>query len=198
MSLNFKSLVSTRCLLKMLKLTFMLGVFLAMISSSFANNYPALRLGTPGYGGNGCPAGTASVTIAPDQESLSIIFDQYISQAGGPTHLSLDRKSCNVSIPIFVPNGYTISIFKIDYRGYVNIPRGGEGRFNVEYFFAGSRGQPYSKIWRGPEERNYTLTDTLAQGAMVWSACGDSVNLRVNSSMVAKSNQNYDDVLATV
>ena len=44
------------------------------VASAFAQN--DIALGTPGYGGNGCPAGSASVTLSPDAKSLSIIFDQ--------------------------------------------------------------------------------------------------------------------------
>ena len=44
---------------------------------TFAQN--DIALGVPGYGGNGCPAGSASVTLSPDAKSLSIIFDQFIT-----------------------------------------------------------------------------------------------------------------------
>ena len=157
-----------------------------------------IRLGTPGYGGSGCPAGSASVTLSPDQKALSILFDEYIAEAGGDTGKRIDRKSCNIAIPVHVPQGFSVSIFQVDYRGYTFVPRGGEARFNVEYFFAGQQGPRVTKSFRGFVDDEYTLTNNLAAHALVWSACGADVNLRVNTSMLARSNRWGEDTLATV
>jgi hypothetical protein len=173
-------------------------LFLFCLCTTVFASTPDIRLGVPSYGGTGCPVGSASVTLAPDRHSLSILFDQFLAEAGGSTGKSLDRKSCNIAVPVHVPQGFSISLFKIDYRGYVNVPVGGEGRFNVEYFFAGARGPAFQKTWNGPEDREYLLTNTLAAGAVVWSPCGQAVNLRVNSAMLAKSNSAFEDALATV
>ncbi|MBF0312611.1 MAG: DUF4360 domain-containing protein [Oligoflexia bacterium] len=178
----------------------LLSTFVALLMFSSANVMaaPDIRLGDPGYGGTGCPAGSADITLSPDRTSLSILFDQYVAAAGGITGASFDRKTCNIAIPVRVPQGYSISIFKIDYRGYVNVPFGGEARFNVEYFFAGRRGPTQMKTFSGPTDRDYLLTSNIAASAVVWSGCGETVNLRVNSAMLAKSNSRYDDAMATV
>ncbi len=154
-----------------------------------------IRLGNPGYGGTGCPGGSASVTLSPDQKSLSILFDQYLAQAG--LNGSMDRKNCNIAIPVHVPNGYSISIFRIDYRGFVALPQNSMARFNVEYFFAGQRGPRYAKTWRGPATEDYLLRNKLNGRSMIWSACGADVNLRINSAMFVSS-RNGEEALATV
>lgn len=164
-------------------------------SPALAND---IQLGEPSYGGTGCPSGSAGVTLSPDAKSLSILFDQYIVEAGGYSGKRLDRKSCNLAIPVRVPEGYSISIFQVDYRGFASIPSGGRGQFNVEYFFAGSRGPRQVKNFYGPSDREYALTDRLAAEAMVWSPCGADTNLRVNTSMMVTSNRYGDDILATV
>ncbi|MBF0297826.1 MAG: DUF4360 domain-containing protein [Oligoflexia bacterium] len=176
----------------------LLGLLLLLTSLSAFAVTPDIRLGMPGYGGTGCPAGSASVTLSPDRSALSILFDQYVAAAGGVTLRSFDRKTCNVSVPVFVPQGYSVSIFKIDYRGYVNVPFGGQANFNVEYFFAGSQGPRFQKIFAGGYDNQYFLTNTLSATAIVWSPCGQSVNLRVNSAMLAKSNSFFDEAMATV
>ena len=98
-----------------------------------------ISLGQPGYGGTGCPGGSVSATLSPDSKSLSILFDQYQVEAGGDTGKTFDRKSCNIAIPVHVPQGLSISVLAIDYRGYNNVPVGGNTNFNVEYFFAAAR-----------------------------------------------------------
>src|SRR5262249_52788568 len=59
-----------------------------------------IYLGIPSYGGTGCPAGTASVTLSPDAKALSILFDTYVAEVGGTSGKTLDRKSCNVAVPV--------------------------------------------------------------------------------------------------
>jgi hypothetical protein len=100
-----------------------------------------ISLGQPGYGGTGCPAGTVSVTLSPDAKSLSLLFDEYQVSVGGETGRSFDRKSCNIAIPVHVPQGLSVSILKIDFRGFNHLPRSASSQFNVEYFFAGTKGQ---------------------------------------------------------
>jgi hypothetical protein len=152
-----------------------------------------IRLGTPGYGGNGCPAGSASTVLSPDQKSLSILFDSYLVEAGGTTGKSLDRKSCNIAIPVHVPQGLSISVLAIDYRGFNAIPSGAKTTFNVEYFFAGAQGPSFTKVFSGPINGNdYTIHNDLQANAIVWSACGADVNLRTNSSIRVQTTANKD------
>lgn len=157
-----------------------------------------IRLGIPAYGGTGCPAGTASAVLSPDQKTLSVLFDQYQAEAGGVTGRTLDRKACNLAIPVHVPQGFSISVFQIDYRGFAALPPAGRARFNVEYFFAGSAGPRSSKSVVGPTNQDYALTDILGAAALVWSPCGADTNLRINSNLMVQTNSAMQDALATV
>ncbi|MBD2436040.1 DUF4360 domain-containing protein [Nostoc sp. FACHB-110] len=130
------------------------------------------------YGGNGCPDGSASVSVSPDGQELSILFDQFIAVGNKSSER---RKSCNLSIPIKVPQGFQISLYDADYRGYVAPST--TGRLRAEYFFAGQRGPVFSRTFRG--ETDYNVRDQLVTVADVWSRCGDSVNMRVNAAMTA-------------
>jgi hypothetical protein len=157
-----------------------------------------ITLGTPGYGGNGCPAGSASVTLAPDYKSLSIIFDQFVAEAGPASGRTIDRKSCNIAIPVNIPQGFSVSIIAIDYRGFVSLPDSfASAQFKAEYFLAGQRGPTFTKPFFGPQDTDYLFTNKLGVQAVVWSACGAQVNLRVNASMMVK-NTGFEDALATV
>ena len=156
-----------------------------------------ISLGQPGYGGTGCPGGSVSATLSPDSKSLSILFDQYQVEAGGDTGKTFDRKSCNIAIPVHVPQGLSISVLAIDYRGYNNVPVGGNTNFNVEYFFAGSRGPVFNKTFTGPIDSDYTIHNELVASATVWSACGVDVNLRTNSG-IRVTTKNNKQALATV
>jgi len=154
-------------------------------------------LGEPGYGGTGCPAGTVAVSLAPDGSSLSLLFDGYIVEAGGTTGRSFDRKACNVSIPVNVPNGLSVSILSIDYRGFNQLSAGARSTFQVEYFFAGGRGPIFNQSFNGPVGEDYLIQNQLVAQSLVWSACGADVLLRTNSSMRVQTTMNRE-ALATV
>ncbi|MGD9739392.1 MAG: DUF4360 domain-containing protein [Bauldia sp.] len=158
---------------------------------------PGITLGTPETGGNGCPAGTVSSVLAPDARSLSIFFDAYFVEAGGTTGRSFERKSCNVGIPVNVPQGFSVSVIGIDYRGFNALPAGALSQFNVEYFFAGTRGPTFNRTFRGALTDEYLIHNDIVAAAQVWSACGADVILRTNTSMRVQTVANRE-AMATV
>ena len=70
-----------------------IGILLSLFSALAAQSALAdtIQLGQPAYGGTGCPAGTASVSLSPDNQAISILFDQYVVEAGGAK--GFDRKN---------------------------------------------------------------------------------------------------------
>jgi hypothetical protein len=174
-----------------------IAILFTILSSALAMA-DTLTLGQPAYGGNGCPAGTASVNVSPSGDAISILFDQFSAEAGKTTNRRIDRKSCNISIPVQVPQGYSVAVFSVDYRGFNAIPSGGTNRLDSEYFWAGSRGPHISRSFYGPLNDNFTVTDDLMAQALVWAPCGASVNLRVNASMMAQSNRAMEQTIGTV
>jgi hypothetical protein len=172
----------------------LLAIAAILAAGAFANAAQAddIALGIPGYAGTGCPDGTASVTLSDDAKSLSILFDQFVAEAGGTTNKSFDRKVCNVAIPVHVPQGLSVSVLAIDYRGYNNIPQGANTQFNVEYFFAGVRGPTFSKTFQGPIDDVYDIPNQLTAQSLVWSKCGADVILRTNPSIRVTTKQNKE------
>ncbi|AUF82668.1 DUF4360 domain-containing protein [Tetraselmis virus 1] len=153
---------------------------LVLIGSSSAFS---VDLSMVSFGGSGCPQGTVSVITSPDNTTVSVLFDSYTVSTDSDT--LFDRKSCNLALPIKVPNGYSIALKEIDYRGYASIPdrRGSSGRFRAEYFFGGFRGPVRTKRFRRDYDRDFLISDTLVGSAVVFSPCGASVNFRINTSL---------------
>ena len=178
-------------------MNFKLGLGLLVLVAGMNATAADIQLGQPEYGGTGCPGGSASVSLSPDSKSISILFDQYVVEAGGAK--SFDRKNCNISIPVKVPNGYSVSVFAIDYRGFTGLPSGGRATLSVDYFLAGlGRGVRTSKSFTGPAATDYLKSDSLGLEAIVWSACGANTILRANTTMLVQSNSRREQAMATV
>jgi hypothetical protein len=173
-------------------------LLVAVILSATSALADDIRLGQPAYGGTGCPQGSASAALSPDQKTLSILFDQYLVEAGKNNGRTVDRKSCNIAIPVHVPQGYSISLFKVDYRGFNSLPQGARSRFNVSYFFAGQSGPTFSKDFYGPQNQDYFISNDVVAASQVWSPCGADTNLRVNSDLMTQTNGYRENTLSTV
>lgn len=177
----------------------MIAVLATVATVSQAEAQSGLRLGEPSYGGTGCPAGSASVTLSPGQDAISILFDNFVAEAGNTTGRRLDRKACSISIPVQVPSGYSVAVFQTDYRGFNLIPAAGAyTQLDTEYFWAGIRGPKFSRRYSGPQADNYTQSNGVIATALTWTPCGASVNLRVNSSILAMSNGMMSQTMMTV
>src|SRR5215213_6173817 len=83
-----------------------LAVFLILIVS-----------GTGALAQMGCSEGSYSVVRAPDGTALSILFDDFVVTNSENEH----NKSCKISIPLNLPEGFSLGIYKIDYRGFARL-----------------------------------------------------------------------------
>ncbi len=157
-----------------------------------------IYLGQPIYGGSGCPQGTASAVLTEDGKTLTVLFDSYMVQAGYGSGKTIDRKSCNLAVPVHVPQGYSVAVMQIDYRGFNSLPQGAMSTFNAEYFFANQVGPRYSKRFMGPLDSDFITTNRLGVEAVVWSQCGTDVMLRANTGLMVKNNNFNQDALSSV
>lgn len=159
---------------------------------------PGVRLGEPSYGGTGCPAGSASVTLSPDANEISVLFDQFVAEAGAHNGKRTDRKACDLSIPIHIPQGYSATVVQTDFRGFSLAPRGGMNRLNTEYFWASSRGPVYSDVFSGPHNEDYFTTNGVIASGVVWTPCGMSTNLRIRATAMTQTNSRLEQSMMTV
>lgn len=158
-----------------------------------------LRLGEPAFNGTGCPIGSVATALSPDETQLSILFDQFVVEAGPAAGTNLARKNCSIAIPVTVPNGYSVSVVGVDYRGFVGLPSGrASATFTASYFFADARGVSFSRNFRAGTNDNYVIENDLLVTAQTWSRCGARTNLRISSSMMVNNPQMNQDAIATV
>lgn len=172
-------------------------VLAAMVLATAAE--AQVSLGQPAYGGTGCPAGSASATLTDDGSVLSILFDQFVVEAGNTTGRRIDRKNCSLRIPVNVGQGYQVALLAFDYRGFVAVPWGGQAVFDASYAYIG---QPtpvrFSKSFGGGSNQNYSVKNELISTTVTWSPCGRQVMLEANASMRVMSNSSMQQAMASI
>ncbi|HPY40049.1 MAG TPA: DUF4360 domain-containing protein [Thiolinea sp.] len=131
----------------------------------------------PAIAGSGCPAGTASAALTDDGQTLSILFDAYSADPG--------NKTCNIAVPVHVPNGYQVSLMTADYRGFAE----GSTELQRSYFFAGATGPSLVTPINSSGGKEYTQRDNMTTMSESFARCGQDVNLRINSRIRTKNNR---------
>lgn len=178
-------------------------VWIALLAggSLFAEDAPnpnQVRVNGIAYAGSGCPAGSVANLLAPDAKAFTLLFDSYVAEAGPGILLSAGRKNCQIAVDLRFPQGFSYSLFKVDYRGYAHIDRGATGIQQTRYYFQGSSSNAVMRsTYVGPRDENYQISDTLGISAVVWSPCGSSRALNMNTE-VRVSASNGSRALMTV
>jgi hypothetical protein len=163
-----------------------------------------VKLKKPLLGGTGCPEGTIAASITPDAKTISLLFDNYIAEAGNSAGVKRDIKNCSVQLPIEVPAGFQFTIVKLDYRGFNFVPEGGRARYVTMYtFLDGETKKQVGRrirrnfIFEGPLDEEYTISSDVANKP-IWSKCGKSMEFRLDTRAIAVTNEEGEDVMATI
>ncbi|KAF1955096.1 hypothetical protein CC80DRAFT_517280 [Byssothecium circinans] len=156
---------------------------------------PAIELGDappPGqvtirgvtYGGTGCPQGTMSTQISSDRTTMTLIFDSYIASIGPGVAVTENRKNCQLNVEVLYPGGFQFSVLSADYRGYAAIQKGVEGTLKSTYYFSGQTDQSSTQyVFKGPVTGDYLKHDEANSTSIVWSPCGSTGMLNINSQV---------------
>lgn len=92
--------------------------------------------------GSGCPSGSVSATLSPDNQTFSIIFDRYQAEIGKGTPAPINRLNCSIDVEIAAPDGWMFSFLSADYRGFADVDTGAAAVYEASVFFQGNAGVP--------------------------------------------------------
>jgi hypothetical protein len=173
------------------KCVFIFGLTLGG-QNSFAQMAPAnVSIRSISYAGSGCPAGSVSQNLAPDFKAFTLLFDSFIASVGPAEPISQKRKNCQINVDFSFPQGWTYALVSFDYRGYVDIERDILGLQQTSYYFQGApQTARFKTSMPGPVNRDYQVRDVLDLTATVWSPCGESRSLNINSEVRLDNTRN--------
>lgn len=126
---------------------------------------------------NGCDAESYSLVVSPDGTSLSVLFDSFVVNGGQ----DIGRR-CALTIPLNLPEGYSLGIYQVDYRGYAHLGQREAGLFTVSYT-TGRNGNPrgFRHPMRGPQDGEFTFSDQLRPGMLRRIGCGEAAKIDFNA-----------------
>ena len=162
------------------------GLALAFLSSVALADAPdpgSVHVNNITWAGSGCPAGTVASDVSEDAQAFTLLFSNYVAEAGPGIPLSAGRKACNLLINLHVPAGWSYSIIDVDYRGYAKLDYGTVGEQLSEYYFSGRQGPTLSTTIRGPFDDDYLINDRLGISETVWSPCGANRALNIKTQV---------------
>jgi hypothetical protein len=144
-----------------------------------------------GYNGSGCPSGSASVNLAGDRKSVTILLDQYFAEAAPGLRPSDARKNCQINFALHYPQGFQYSVLASDYRGYLRLDKNIDATQRALYYFSGETQQAStSTTFTGPYDDNYLIHDEIPFTSTVWSPCGRTAALNINSEVRVNNSRN--------
>lgn len=175
---------------------FVSGLCLTAGSSVFASDAPEyVNIKTIAHGGSGCPQDTVGQLVASDRKSFTLLFDEFVVEAGPGVDANEKRKNCQISIDLEFPSGWTYSVVGFDYRGYASLDSKVDGKITSKYYFQGSAlHKEFSTTLDGSMDDDYLASDTFGVDAISWSPCGDTRALNINTEIFvdnSRKKRNY-------
>jgi hypothetical protein len=139
--------------------------------------------------GTGCPAGTWNAEISPDGKQFSVSFDAYDAVIGEGQALAL--KDCMLMIDLKTPRGLSFAVERFHWDGFANLDEAGmSAAFRPKYYFQGNpvpAREDRSDI-TGPIHEAVLFDDPIDAADLVWSPCGLSRRLNVQSRLLLQNN----------
>lgn len=106
--------------------------------------------------GSGCDFQNVAVTLSPDGQDLSFLFDEYGIELSPQDPRPSLRKDCLIYLDFKTAPGIQFAFRSVDYRGFAAIPAGMEGFHRLAALLQGERVPTLKENYlRGPMEQNY-------------------------------------------
>ncbi len=161
--------------------------------------------------GAGCPSGSASVTLSPDQSSFSILFDQLIAEAQGADSTVAQKKTCAILLGLKISGPYRLAIVGSDVRGFVNVTEGAQASIRVKHhpFMNVAMGAPqfmdFVRNFQGPTQEDVIMQSRFTNLPM-WSNCGVHMSsgsenmpyMQINIDVEAISNNPSESTMVAI
>lgn len=130
------------------------------------------------YRGSGCPQGSVAYNLSPDAKAFTVLFDNFIVEAGEENQR--DRKRCNVNLDMNVPSGWSFALFCVEFRGFADLEEGLVGEQTSRFRFGRSWMRPLGKMkLEGSYADDYQKVEQIPLSSYTWTPCDSSRTKRL-------------------
>lgn len=145
-----------------------------------------------GVNGSGCPPGSATYLLNNDHTAVTIVFSQFAAQAGPGIAISENRKNCQASLNMHIPQGFSFAVVDVDYRGYYELDAKVKGLHDATYYFQGQivQSEATSTLVGPVNGANYVYRDEFNLSPTVYAPCGQDSVLNINTMVRVDNSQN--------
>lgn len=146
------------------------------------------------YAGPGCPHGSVVHNISVDAKAFTLLFDSFFAEIGPDLPSGHAKNSCVLKIDLRFPQGWSYTIFDVDYRGYASLDEGVRATHSSKYFYQSNPGDyvRFSRSAVGPFDDDYLISDSIGLSELVWSPCGRYRALNIETKIALNNSSNSE------
>lgn len=136
-----------------------------------------------------CPPGSFSIVTAPDGGAISVLFDNFAVQ-GSEANGGTARMTCALEIPLALPEGYSLGVYQVDYRGFAQLADKQRGELSVAYGTGAgerNRGRRFRRDVKGAYEGDFVFSERLKGGVLKRMGCGSEAVLNFSATLTLLS-----------
>ena len=135
----------------------------------------------------GCPEGSYSIVTSPDGGALSVLFDNF-AVTGTQANGGFARMTCAIEIPLHLPEGYSLGVYNVDYRGFASLEQKQRGELQVDYGVGrGNRERRFHRHVKGVYQGDFTFSENLRGAVLRRAGCGDAAVLNFAATLTIES-----------
>lgn len=139
-----------------------------------------------------CGASDYTVVPSPDGTSISVLFDNFTASTPGNPWVA-----CNIRIPLNLPAGYSMGVYRMDYRGFVHAETGG-ARVALDYGFGRAEPRRHVHAFDRATDGDFAFTDTVPAGQMRRAGCGEKAALDLTATLMLPRNRDAGESQLTL
>jgi len=139
--------------------------------------------------GTGCRPDTVAVAVSPDATAFTVIYSDYLAQAGVGSKTKDERRTCGITVRLVVPAATAYAISAVDHRGYAHLEPLASATLSARYHFQGSGAPAYTAHpFAGPFDDSWQVTDDAGGGA-VFSPCGRDSKVDIDTELRVRADR---------
>ena len=121
---------------------------------------------------------STTVISSPDGSALTILFDD-LSVASGS-----QQRACSVTAPLNLPEGFSLGVYRVDYRGYAHLAKKENATLVVDYNLGPKdNGRKFKRTVKGATDDDFSFTENIGAGQMKRVGCGSAAVLNVDVAL---------------